>query len=177
MHTLEVGKLYIPGRTRWPEAVEYNWYDGGHELRMFYARPSVREIAAVRKGRAEFGLFRTVRAVFLLARFGDMNWMDAPYSYHLLPADRRPDLNVELDPETRFLCQILLIDASTGILHVLRGVTFSPEFSRELLDAVRAQAQAGFSTRNYDEEINRVYASNTTDQLVRSAWIRCVGGA
>jgi hypothetical protein len=48
MHKLSVGELYVPGKTSWPEAVEYNYTLAGHELRLFLGRPSVSEVRAVR---------------------------------------------------------------------------------------------------------------------------------
>jgi hypothetical protein len=50
MELLEVGKPYIAGHTQWPEAVEYNFRGGEHELRLFWRDPSVREVEGPRGG-------------------------------------------------------------------------------------------------------------------------------
>lgn len=36
LHRYEVGTLYDPPRTSWPEQIEYNWRGRGHELRLFF---------------------------------------------------------------------------------------------------------------------------------------------
>ena len=50
LYRYEVGQLYHPGRTQWAEAGEYSFRDGAHELRLFWNRPSPREIEAVKTG-------------------------------------------------------------------------------------------------------------------------------
>ena len=56
LYRYEVGQLYHPGRTQWAEAGEYNFRDGAHELRLFWNRPSPREIEAVKTGQVEVAL-------------------------------------------------------------------------------------------------------------------------
>jgi len=56
MHSLEVGQLYHPERTQWPERAQYNYDANGHTLTLFFGEPKDREVSAVKKGRWQFGL-------------------------------------------------------------------------------------------------------------------------
>jgi hypothetical protein len=51
MHILEVGKPYLPGRRNYPEGADYNFRDGGHELRIFLQGATVSEIQAITSAR------------------------------------------------------------------------------------------------------------------------------
>ena len=91
-HVISVGQLYHPGRTRWPEAGQYQLRGGTHELVMFWPNLSVRDIAAVRRGQCEFAVLVQQPVIWLLYRFdGACDWSDAPFSVHLVPeAERGP---------------------------------------------------------------------------------------
>lgn len=52
MHAYEVGQLYHPSLRSWPETPQYNYRSGEHELVLFLASPSLREVEDVREGEA-----------------------------------------------------------------------------------------------------------------------------
>lgn len=56
-HLYEVGKLYSPNRTKWPENVEYNHRGGAHELRLFYPGPTTKEVSDVQSGQVRLALY------------------------------------------------------------------------------------------------------------------------
>jgi hypothetical protein len=49
-----VGQPYIPGRTSYPETVQYNFRAGQHELLMWLPSPTARELRDIRQGVAQF---------------------------------------------------------------------------------------------------------------------------
>jgi hypothetical protein len=102
---------------------------------------------------------------------------DAPYSWHLVPETEQALPDAE-GPETRALLQVVLPDAQTGLVRVLRAVTFSPSFTRALHDAIRAQAFSPWPGRAVYyaalRDLYRRYA--TTGCLLRRAVARTVGG-
>lgn len=179
MNIYNVGQLYHPERRSWPEQVEYNYRDGAHELRMFFARPNAREVGAITKGRAEFALGVQGPVVFLLYRFPPTmpTWSDAPFSIHLVPENQRAIPELPQPFEERALLSIFLVDAATGILRGMRATTFSPEFTADLHAAIAAQSRETWDITKYDAALRRVYASQTSDDLARGAVARCVGGA
>ena len=178
MRALEVGKPYIPGRTNWPEGVDYNFRAGSHEMRMFFRSPTRREVEAVRKGRCEFGLVVDGPIIFLLYRFHPaIDWSDATYSWHLVPETERTLPQPE-GAETRALLHVDLIEADSGLVRALRVVTFSPAFTRALHSAIRQQAASPWPGREaYDDALASVYKRYPTSKdLLRRAVARSVGG-
>lgn len=179
MAELSVGKLYLPSRTRWPEAVEYNYDAAGHELRLFQTRLTPGEVLDVRRGRARFALVEKPPVIFLVWRLGEAwPWSDCPYSWWMVPDDRRQLPERMAGPETRALLQIPLVEANTGILKAIRVVSFAPDFSEALHAAIRRQANSlPLDQAVYDTalaNLYRVYPDST--DLLRAAVVRCEGG-
>jgi hypothetical protein len=178
VHLLEVGKLYNPDRTSWPETNQYNFRAGQHELVIFYERPTAEEVEAFSKGETEFAMHFERGVIFFLYKFGDLAWADATYSWHLVPEDERQLPSPPASAEERTLLSVLLVDASTGILKSMRALTLSPRFTRELGRAIREQAAASFSTQSHDAALSILYGKySTTNQLLKAALVRTKGGA
>ncbi|XXX79215.1 hypothetical protein WMF30_10615 [Sorangium sp. So ce134] len=180
-HILSVGQLYHPGRTRWPEAVQYQLRGGTHELVMFWPGLAVRDIAAVRRGPCEFALLVQQPVIWLLYRFdGACDWSDAPFSVHLVPeAERGPAMAVDtLGATTRALLHVVLVDAGSGVVRALRQVSLSPEFTAALHAGINEQLAAPWDERAYDAALQRGYeAWPTAEAMLAAALARCPGGA
>lgn len=177
----EVGEPYNP-RMAMPatDQLQYNYRCGQHELVIFLERPSAYEVDDIRKGRAEFALFERDDLLILLCRFGEQDWSEAFYSWHRLSEDERmlPDPGDEGGDKRRLL-PIFLVDRATGFLLVLRSVTFSPEFTTALHDAIRRQASRPYpGDTAYEAQVQRLFQRYArTRELVRLARARCLGGA
>ncbi len=154
MHLYEVGQLYNPKRTSWPECAQFNYRGGEYELVLFYNQPAADEVRDIRSALSQFALVVIDRMIFLLYKFGLGQWSDAPYSWWMVPPDQRTIPNHEPGSEERILLQIILVDAATGIIKVLRAVSFSPAFSQALNQAVRDQATSEFDA---DAAIRQAY--------------------
>jgi hypothetical protein len=180
MIAVTVGNPLVPGRTSWPEQSDFNLYDNGLELRLFFARPSAREVEDVRAGPCEFALRALGDVVFLLYRFGaSVAWSDSPFSWWLVPEARRALPSAVDTGETRAVLQVILADAASGIVRALRAVSLSPEFTRALLGAVRVQASTPWCGReDYDRQLAEAYRRYpTSDALLAAATARTAGGA
>lgn len=178
MYAYEVGKLYNPNRYVWPEAVQYNYRSGGHELVLFYRRPTASEILAVRREPAEFALAVHEDVIFFLATFGPNHWEDSPFSIHLVPEEQRTLPPTELTPETRVLLPVTLVDASNGIVRAMRQLTLSPAFTAKLYERLRAQAARPFPGQvRYDQQIAYYYRRYNSGQMANMVAVaRCMGG-
>ena len=184
MNLYITGQIYHPGRTSWPEAVEYNYREGAHELRLFLASPSAGEVAGIEAGPAEFGLLAEKEAIFLLFQFGGgqpgqgLPWSDAPYNWWLNPAEMRTLPNPEPGEQERALLHIFLVDAESGILRAQRALTFSPAFTAALHSAIRRQArQAWDGQAAYDKALGRIYRRHPdAAAMLAGADARCMGG-
>jgi hypothetical protein len=181
---LRVGEAYSPTRRSWTEDVDVNYRKRAWELRLFLARPTVREVEAVRRGPAEFAFLEADDALLFLYRFGEaLPWSDKPFSWHLL-ARSRPEEALLPEPvregeETRDTLQVVLVDAASGIVKALRLLTFSPSFTVALRLAVAREAERPWpGDAAYDARIRRLYARYPTSAaMLRDATARTIGGA
>jgi hypothetical protein len=177
MHKLSVGQPYNPARRSWPECAQYNYRNGSHELLLFLASPSEREVKSVRGGESEFAILVAQPVIVLCYRFASgLPWSDAPFSWHLVPEAER-ELPPEPGPEQRATLQVLLVDAATGIVRAIRLVTLSPDATMILHRAIAEQAAEPWDPGSYDralEELYRRYPSS--EAMARAAVVRVVGG-
>ncbi len=176
MRTIEVGKLFDPRLTRWPDGVsEYNYRSGHHRLIIPLARPTPDEVEAVRFGAAKFAFTVIGPVIVFQYRFGTaLSWSDALYTWHKVPVEERVEPAV-LTGEQRVPLQVFLVDAATGIVQAIRILTLSPTFSRRLHEAIRRQAAEPFPA-DYDAQARRVLATYTSRQLRDRALASCNGG-
>ena len=175
---LSLGQQYIPGRSQYPEAVQYNWRGGQHELLMWLASPSRAEISDIRQGQAEFALVVEPPLIVLLYRFGRaIPWSDAPYSWHLVPEAEQtlPDTTDAIEPHA--LLQVILVDASTGLVQGLRAVSFSPAFTAALHSAIAEQAGQPWDAGAYNAALASLYGRYpSSTELLGQARSRTRGG-
>ncbi|GIW06340.1 MAG: hypothetical protein KatS3mg060_1145 [Dehalococcoidia bacterium] len=179
-HLLQVGAPYLPGRTRYPEAVQYTYRAGGHELLLWLSSPSPREVESIQRGRASFALSIEPPLIVLLYRFAPaITWSDAPFSIHLVPPAQRvlpPPLGQA--EESRALLQVILVDADTGIVRALRQLTWSPAFTAAIHAAIAAQATMTWDAQAYDAALRQLYQRYpTSEALLSTATARTEGGA
>jgi hypothetical protein len=178
MYTLEVGKPYHPDGQVWPERAGYSFRLGGHELRIFLGGATRREVEAVRAGSVEFGFFAKPPGLFLITRFGSQLSVHCSYNWHRVSPDERtlPPPSEETSPELRALITIILVEAPTGVVLALRGVTFSPEFTRALHRAIGDQVGTPYDRAAHEHWADRMTARLSTEQLWAKCTTRCQGG-
>ena len=178
MDTIEVGKLYHPGRRAWPECAEYSFRGDAHELRIFLGGARPREVEVIRSGPVEFGFFADPMGLFLITRFGSQLSFDCSYNWHRVAMEERtlPSPTEETSPALRAPCTIILVDAADGIVLALRSVTFSPEFTRALHRAIADQIIAPYNGAAHRRWADSMTGQYSTDQLWRWCTMRCQGG-
>jgi len=169
LHGYRVGTLYIPGRTSWPEHLEYNWRKGGHELRLFFSGLRRDEIEAVRHGPMELRLVVIQPVIFLCFRFAPViDWSDAPYNYHMVPEQERT-LPPRPEETTGAELVTILVDGDTGVIEGLRLTRLRRDFARKLHGAIREQAALPFDQATYDRELDRIRRRYSRADLARRA--------
>ncbi len=177
MFKYQVGTLYSPTRTSWPEAGEYNYRARTHELRLFFAHLTPADVRAVSHGPADFGLLVHRDVLFLLYHFGKaVPWSDAPYSLHkvaqVYPDEALPP-PADLHGQSAAL-NILLVEATTGIIQALRLIGLPGPFSQALHDAIRAGWDAPFTEASYNAQIDEAYRLYpNSEAMAAAAQFRC----
>ena len=181
LHALKVGKPYAPRRRSWSEGADYNFRSGAHELRIFLARPTRSEVEAIRSGPVDFGFFTEPMGLFLITQFGSRLSFDCSYHWQRMAevtGDRMlPPPSEETSPALRALVAIILVEATSGVVLVLRAVTFSPEFTRAIDRSIADQAAGPYDPAGHREWADGMTARLSTDQRWERCTMRCPGGA
>jgi hypothetical protein len=177
MRRFSVGELYRPDQRQWPDGVHYSYREGGHELVFFFPDVASEEIELIRLASAEFALVVDPPVLPLCYRFGAASpWSRALFNYHQLPAEERSLPPGGGDREARARLAVLLVDATTGSIRTMRLVTFSPEFTARLHEAIREQADRPWDRAEYDRRLADLYRY-TADDLAATAAAWCRGGS
>ncbi len=133
------------------------------------------EIAAVRSDTVKLAFTVVGPAIIFQYRVGaELPWSDAAYTWHKVPAEERVEPPA-LGGRQRAPLEIILVEATTGIVQAIRVVTMSPTMSRRLHEAIRRQAAAPLPA-DYDAQVWRVFDSYTSAQLRDRAIASCTGG-
>jgi hypothetical protein len=179
----QVGQPYDRTRRSWPEGADYSFRVGGHELRLFMARLSPKEVAAVKKGRVGFGLLIELPELFVISRFHGPDDLvvlsfDCSYQWHRvnLPERTAPPAWEETPPQIRAICTVILVEASNGLVAALRAVSFSPEFTLAFHRAIADQAASPYDKAEHERTVLAITRQFTTDQLWAKCQHRCGGG-
>lgn len=133
---------------------------------------TAREEAQFKAGTPMEIRFVSVRgAFFFLFRFGEMDWMDAPFSPHLAPAFKLDDV---ADGQG-YSCTVMLVDSKTGELRSLRLMGLGTDFCRALKKELGALP--AMPTLDYYYTLDAVIVTYPTATLVKRARDRYVARA
>lgn len=168
MATFSVGTRY-PQFATGTDAIRCAVTASGITLTVSLAGISASEEAQFQQG-APFELrFCTVRGVFFwLAKFGDMEWMDAPYN----PALGEPVELDLIDDNEGYALTILLFDSDTGELRNVRLIGLGTDFSRAVRREIQGLLAEPLPAPVYDSVLASVMAAYPTRDLVRMARYR-----
>jgi hypothetical protein len=181
----QVGQPYDRTRRSWPQGADYNYWAGGHELRIFMPDVSTAEVAAAEKGRVEFGLWIDLPELWVISRFHSraddrvMMSFDCTYQWHRVNEAERtePPAWEETSPNLRALLSIVLVEACNGVIKALRVCSYSPEFTRAFHKAIADQIAMPYDQVEHERAVAAIVGQFTTDQLWAKCQYRCEGGA
>lgn len=164
-----------------PEQTEFNFDVTGHHLVIRMNDPMLYEVEAVKTGKIHFAIYEVDGVLFFLYAFGEKSRgipvSDCSYSWHLVPREYQVAPPPEGSERLRVAILVTLVDAVSGILLAIRFVTFSPEFTLAIQNAIRRQIARPFSRKNHAEVVDRVYAENASSMdLWKKAQFKCNGG-
>lgn len=178
MQIVAIEKPLFEGRNELPEAIEYNYQAGDHTLLLSMKNLHPKEIEAVRKSPAEFGLYCEDGIIFLLYRFGEiLPWSDSAFSWWNVAEEDRRVPEAQKHPAERILLKIILVEASNGIVRAIRVTTFSPEFTERLHRAIRGQAVGEeLSREDFVARSLKIYEKYSPADLAAKAFGKTIGG-
>jgi hypothetical protein len=172
---MEVGKPLQPGKTNYQEASWLDYTETGPILLIAINNSTAKETEAVRSGRIELALYEKGPVLWFLYKIrGFGPWSDCPFSIRLYDGMGRTfDWSEEIEDGMGIGLQIILIDASTGIVKVLRLVGLETRFSRTFRAMILRQTEQPFDKATYYQEIDNIYANFSSDDLAGRANIKC----
>lgn len=176
MTTRQVGEIYSSRHTEYSEATQYCYYNGMHDLALFWSRPTLKEINGFLSQPVELALYVEQSVLFLLYRIVDIcEWSDVAYNIHQLRAE---ELAVPDDaPGNRALLQMTLVNAGSGIILAKRTLSISPAMAQALRHTLQEQAQTPFSRYEYEAQVQQAYARYPdSDAMLKDAWMMETAG-
>ncbi|HZK18932.1 MAG TPA: hypothetical protein VFD15_06415 [Clostridia bacterium] len=171
MHILEVGKLLIPGKTRYNEGATFEYSELGPVLVFAFGNPAPEEIQAVKKGRVDLALYESPPVLFILHKIqGLEQWSDSPFSIRMYDNMGKVfDFGEPIRDGMGLVLHIVLVDADTGVLVAQRIIGTPTEFSRDIRAAILRQIEQPFSPESYHRKIDNIYRTFSTKELLRRA--------
>lgn len=157
----KVGKPFEEGINWYNEETRFDFDQSGPILLIFLENPTVKEIEAIRAGEVKIGFYEIDGIIFMLFKFEEIPWIDAPYSIHL--SGNTEPVNIEEDKG--YGLQIFLIDANTGILKVIRLIGMGNEWSRRFREAILKQKNTKFDPYEYNQKIEKIYRTYSSRKL------------
>lgn len=163
---LKVGAIY-PMEIGKAEGVMFDVDDCGIYVKVRFNSPTSKELKQFDSGkpfRMKLLEFRNI--IFPLFKFGNLNWMDAPYSVHL----SRNLTHLEVPEEGMGMkMTIVLFDTRTGMLCKCRMIGLSTDMTKKLIEMIQEQKEKPFNKSDYDRNLRGIYATYPTKKLVDMA--------
>ena len=169
---IEVGKLYQEGKAMWAEGIKVDFENSGGQLYIVFNNPTKQEIEEIRKEDCKIGIFEKNEVIFLLFKFGDMEWMDVPYTVHL----SKGLVLEKIQPGMGYAITILLINSANGILEAIRLVSMPTKISQLFYDAVQRQRIQIFDYSKYWNTLDKIYSQYETKDMVKMGTTEKVRG-
>ena len=118
----------------------------GSALRIIYPSPTEKELYNIQKGPLQMKKILLNNIIFLTFKFGDLPWMDAPYTPHLSKNIQLLDLNNE---KMGLSMIVYLIDSKSGEIKVMRLIGMHHKFSLSLLKDIEEIRHKDFDQFKY----------------------------
>lgn len=157
MTTRRIGEIYSSKHTQYSEATQYCYYNGVHDLALFWTNPTPTEISGFLKQPVEVSQYVEGAVLFLLFRIVDIcEWSDVAYNINQL-RDEEQEVTADI-PGNRDRLQMTLVNADGGIILAKRRLSLSPTMTQALRHALQEQAKQPFSRFEYESQVQQVYA-------------------
>lgn len=166
---IEVNKQY-PGDIPLQEKSAFDIDDSGPMLLLFWKNPSQKETDNINRGQMKVALTILDDCIFLLVKFGDLNWMDMPYNAHLSSGLTKIEAPVETQG---YALNTILVDIATRKTKALRLTGLPHKFSLALKKAIEEQLKSPAVTQEKNNEIvTGIYAKYSTKELLGFASVQ-----
>lgn len=151
-----------------PDTINVQLDDCGLSIYVFMRRPNSSEIKnCSASSDLKVRLLMKSGIIFFLIKFGDLPWMDAPYTVHL---SKNLTHLIDIPDNTGYFATVLLVDTATGKPAVIRGVTIDTSVSRLLNKMIQEQKELPFDHNVHNATIQSIYSKYSTKELLKQAF-------
>lgn len=157
----ELGKKYDD--LKGPEGIKADFTDTGMVLSIKYNKPTLKEVNNIKSGEFNFKTIIIDNIIFFLFKFGNEQWMDAPYTPHL---SKHLSKLEQLEDGKGYSLSVILSDATTGEAQALRLLGLDTKTSKAIKHLIETQINEDFDINEYDKKLKRIYRTYTTDDMV-----------
>jgi hypothetical protein len=176
MHSFAFQSIAPKSSFQPPNGQHFHFDEGGPKLVIRWDQPTPQEVSDIRRGPCEFALMSHGPVLFFLAKFGQQEWMDAPYSIQMLPPAERT-LSEDFWPGRRYALLVCILDTRTGAQCGGRFVSLSPHFSEQLHGKVRHQLREPLTRAEYNLVVDEAFAQfSTAELMLQKSIARTAGG-
>lgn len=164
LEVITVGDIF-PQFIGYPEGPQFDVSDDEIVLRIFLDKPTIEEIKQIRYGKPfEMKAFEMKDVLYVLFKFGKLEWMDAPFNAHLSIYLSNP-----YNLEDHNILNISLFDCSNGKLEGMRVIGLNENIRKQILKAMQGQLAKDFDYMEYGEQISEAYMKYSSKQMAKLA--------
>ena len=147
---LESRTVYVP------EGAFLDCFESGLRLTISYHSPTPDYIKQVKRGECQFRLVPYGKVLFLMSKFGSLDWIDSPFNIQSQPEDCRMLDSIFTHGNQ---CSLIVRIVLAGHDHGARMVLWSREFSSAFHALIVQQQLQHFDSLTYDLAVSRAYAA------------------
>jgi hypothetical protein len=157
----------LPGTRELPyNSAIFDFSTEGGTLYIAYERPTEIEIMNFRKGKASLGLVEVNGIIFILAKYGDQDWLDVPYHVNFSREFKLPLLE---DATLGYPILTIFLDSKDRVIKAIRLFAMPHEMSLNF--NIMVEKQRNTSIEDFDAMLDMIYKEYTTADLVKKAKI------
>lgn len=152
------------------EGAVFDMADDGGILIIFFNNPTVQEIEQIRYGNLRFGMFTKENIIFILVKFGTLEWIDCPY--HVKLSQNLTNI-YDIEHGQGYGLAIIFANSLNGEVKALRQVGLGHEYSKRLKENIEEQQEEKFNIVEYDKKLNEIMNTYCTRDMVNYSEIDC----
>ncbi|MCB6992875.1 hypothetical protein LI177_05170 [bacterium 210820-DFI.6.37] len=163
MNKFEVGTVLDEFKNHEEECI-FDITDNGAVMYIFFDSPTADEIQQFKSGhRFEIRFTHLYNSIVVLAKIGNLNWMEMPYNPNL--SKDFTTLQKAEDGQGLSL-SIVFVDGRTGTIKAMRLLGLSTRFTKSLFKAVQIESNNGFDVAQYNNNVNLIFARYSAKDLL-----------
>ena len=165
----------ISGLSELTQGTHYNYTALGHTLVKSVIHPSAKEVAAIAKGEATFGIYIEDRVLFFLCKLGT-HWTASHYNWWINLPELRPDPAAELSmPDKTISVAVNLMNAGNAQIEAANTFRIPEKPAVMLRQCVCEQIASVLDPWDHLETARKALGrASSLDWMARKAsWIAC----